>query len=116
MKKTKYVLITVTLLIIILILSSCIFSTYDRKLYDYHRELFEAEDFLPSSFGKYDNVEYNHKKKILLFFVTDTMTVKVKYDNLYSAKNKSLKKPINFFPSLLKPKVFLRDRDTMIYP
>ncbi len=96
MKKNKYVLTTVTLLIIVLILSSCTFSTNKRHLYEYHRELFGAEDFLPSGFENYDNVEYNHKKKILFFFVTDTMTVKVRYDDLYITKKNEIEQTYKF--------------------
>lgn len=96
MKKIKYVFCALAVLMIFLVISSCTFSTNKLHLYEYHRELFDAEDFLPSSFENYNNVEYNHKKKILFFFVTDTMAVKVKYDDSYIAKKHEIEQNYKF--------------------
>ena len=79
-----------------LLLSSCSSWTFIRYIYEYHREYYEAEDFLPSGFASYESVKYDHDKKILLFFFTDTMTVKVKYDDFYIAKKNEVEQTYKF--------------------
>lgn len=86
MKKFKYFLSIVAFMLIPFVLSSCSNWTVERYIYEFHRDLYDAENFLPRGFASYDKVKYDHKKKVLFFFVTDTMTVKVKYDDFYIAK------------------------------
>ena len=83
MKKVKYIFTIAVFLLIPLVISSCSNWTVERYIYEYHREKYEAEDFLPTGFASYESVYYDHNKKVLFFFVTDTMTVKVKYDDFY---------------------------------
>lgn len=96
MKKIKHVFTAVSFLLISLVLSSCSNWTVERYIYEYHREKYEAEDFLPSGFASYDSVYYNHDKKLLLIFMTDTMTVKVKYDDFYVAKKQEVEETYKF--------------------
>ena len=83
MKKIRYSAVIIAALLMMLLFSSCSSWTFIRYIYEYHREYYEAEEFLPSGFASYESVKYDHDKKILLFFFTDTMTVKVKYDDFY---------------------------------
>ena len=110
MKKIKYFLTAVALLMIFLVLSSCSNWTVERYLYEYHREKYEAEDFLPRGFANYDNVKYNHKKKVLFFFVTDTMTVKVKYDDFYIAKKHEVEQNYKFLTEPVETSGILEGR------
>lgn len=96
MKKIKYVLMAIALLMFSLVLSSCSNWTVERYIYEYHREKYEAEDFLPTGFASYNSVKYNHDKKVLFFFATDTMTVKVKYDDFYIAKKNEVEQTYKF--------------------
>lgn len=86
MKRFKYAVTVVVFLLIPVLLSSCSSWTVIRYIYESDRVKYKAEDFLPTGFASYDSVSYDHDKKILLWFVTDTMTVKVKYDDFYIAK------------------------------
>lgn len=86
MKRIKYALTVIVLLLIPPILSSCSSWTVIRYIYESDRVKYKAEEFLPDGFASYESVKYDHDKKILLWFVTDTMTVKVKYDDFYIAK------------------------------
>lgn len=83
MKRIKYVITVVALMLIPFVLSSCSSWTVIRYIYENDRVKYEAEEFLPDGFASYESVKYDHDKKILLFFFTDTMTVKVKYDDFY---------------------------------
>ena len=96
MKKIKYFVTAVALLMITLVLLSCSNWSVERYIYEYHREKYEAEDFLPTGFASYDSVKYNHDKKVLFFFATDTMTVKVKYDDLYTSKKNEVEQTYKF--------------------
>lgn len=86
MKRIKYFFAVTVFLLIPLIFSSCSSWTVIRYIYESDRVKYKAEDFLPTGFASYDKVSYDHNKRILLWFVTDTMTVKVKYDDFYIAK------------------------------
>lgn len=96
MKKIRYPAIIAAALVMMLLLSSCSSWTFKRYIYEYHREKYEAEDFLPSGFASYESVKYDRKKKILLFFFTDTMTVKVKYDDFYNSKKNEIEEIYDF--------------------
>lgn len=96
MKKIKYVFTVIAFLLIPFILSSCSNWTFERYIYEYHREKYEAEDFLPRGFASYESMEYDHKKKILLFFFTDTMKVTVKYDDFYHSKKREIEEIYDF--------------------
>ena len=96
MKKIKYVVTAVALLMITIVFSSCSNWTVERYIYEYHREKYEAENFLPSGFSSYESVKYNHDKKMALWLATDTMTVKVKYDDFYTAKKNEVEQTYKF--------------------
>lgn len=96
MKKIRYSAVIIAALLMMLLFSSCSSWTFIRYIYEYHREYYEAEDFLPSGFASYESVKYDHDKKILLFFFTDTMTVKVKYDDFYIAKKNEVEQTYKF--------------------
>lgn len=83
MKKIKYVFTVAAFLLIPVVLSSCSSWTVLRYHYEYQRENLEAEDFLPSGFASYDSVYYDYDKDINFIFETNTITVKVKYDDFY---------------------------------
>lgn len=83
MKKVKYIFTIALFLLIPLVFSSCSNWTVERYIYEYHREKYEAEDFLPSGFASYESVYYDHDKDISFIFETNTMTVKAKYDDFY---------------------------------
>ncbi|MBE6770963.1 MAG: hypothetical protein E7547_02305 [Ruminococcaceae bacterium] len=100
MKKIKYVFSIVALLMIPFVLSSCSNWTVERYIYEYHREKYEAEDFLPTGFASYDSVYYNHDRKNLIVFQTNTMTVKAKYDDFYVSKKHEVEETYDF---LTKP-------------
>ncbi len=96
MKKIKYLSVIIFYLLIPIILSSCSSWTAKRYIYEYHREKYEAEDFLPSGFASYESVYYDHNKRVLLWFVTDTMTVKAKYDDFYESKKNEIEQSYEF--------------------
>lgn len=96
MKKVRCSAVIIITLVMMLLLSSCSSWTFIRYIYEYHREYYEAEDFLPSGFASYESVKYDHDKKILLFFFTDTMMVKVKYDDFYIAKKNEVEQTYKF--------------------
>lgn len=96
MKMIKYISAIISCLLIPVILSSCSSWTVKRYLYEFHREEFEAEDFLPSGFASYESVYYYHDKRVVLWFVTDTMTVKAKYDDFYESKKNEIKQSYKF--------------------
>lgn len=83
MKKVKYIFTIAVFLLIPLVFSSCSNWTVERYLYEYHREKYEAEDFLPTGFASYESVYYDHDKDISFIFETNTMTVIAKYDDFY---------------------------------
>lgn len=96
MKKIKYILAASVFLLIPLIFSSCSSWTFIRYIYENDRVKYNAEDFLPDGFASYDKVSYDHDKRILLWFVTDTMTVKVKYDDFYISKKHEVEQIYKF--------------------
>ena len=96
MKKFKYFVSVVSFLLVPFIFSSCSSWTVVRYIYESDRVKYEAEDFLPTGFASYESVKYKHKKKVLLFFVTDTMTVKAKYDDFYVAKKHEVEENYDF--------------------
>ena len=97
----------VALLIITIVFSSCSNWTVERYIYEYHREKYEAENFLPSGFSSYESVKYNHDKKMALWLATDTMTVKVKYDDFYTAKKNEVEQIYKFLTEPVKYKGFI---------
>ena len=100
MKKIKHTATLIAFLLIPLVLSSCSNWTVERYIYEYHREKYEAEDFLPTGFASYDSVYYNHGRKNLIIFQTNTMTVKAKYDDFYVSKKHEVEETYDF---LTKP-------------
>lgn len=96
MKKIKYVFSIVALLMIPFVLSSCSNWTVERYIYEYHREKYEAEDFLPRGFASYDSVYYDYDKDISFIFETNTMMVKAKYDDFYVAKKHEVEEIYDF--------------------
>lgn len=96
MKRIKYAFTIIAFLLIPFVLSSCSSWTVKRYIYEYHRELYEAEDFLPRGFASYDSVCYNHEKRNLVIFQTNTMTVKVTYDDFYIAKKHEVEEIYDF--------------------
>lgn len=96
MKKIKYVLTAVALAMLTVVLSSCSNWTVERYIYEYHREKYEAEDFLPTGFASYDSVYYDHDKNIAFIFETNTMTVKAKYDDFYISKKHEVEQNYKF--------------------
>lgn len=107
MKKIKYIFSIVAFLMIPLVLSACSNWTVERYIYEYHREKYEAEDFLPSGLSSYESVKYNHDKKMALWLATDTMTVKVKYDDFYVAKKHEVEQTYKFLTEPVKYKGFI---------
>lgn len=52
---------------------------------------------MPAGFESYDSLYYDHDKRILLWFVTDTMTVKVKYpEDFYNYRKEFLDEEYEF--------------------
>ena len=96
MKKIKYIFSIIAFLMIPLVLSACSNWTVERYIYEYHREKYEAEDFLPSGFASYDSVYYDYDKDIVFIFETNTMTVKAKYDDFYVAKKHEVEQTYKF--------------------
>lgn len=96
MRKIKLVVTAMALLMVTLVFSSCSNRTAERYLYEYHREAYEAQDFLPTGFASYESVYYDHDKDVVLWFVTDTMTVRVKYDDSYSSKKNEVEQSYKF--------------------
>lgn len=107
MKKIKYIFSIIAFLMIPLVLSACSNWTVERYIYEYHREKYEAEDFLPTGFASYDSVYYDYDKDISFIFETNTMTVKAKYDDFYVAKKHEVEQTYKFLTEPVKYKGFI---------
>lgn len=96
MKKFRRIPIIIAALMTVLILSSCSSWRIVKYFYSYHREAYFAEEFLPDDYTDFERIKYYHNKKILLFFFTDTMTVRVKYGDSYLSKKAELDKAYDY--------------------
>ena len=96
MKKIKYIFSIIAFLMIPLVLSACSNWTVERYIYEYHREKYEAEYFLPPGFASYDSVYYDYSKYISFIFETNTMTFKAKFVDFYVAKKHEVEQTYKF--------------------
>ncbi len=115
MKYLKYVLPSVALLVIAAVI--CGNSPGIKKYsYEYHREKLEAESFLPEGFEGYEDIYYKYDAKPLLIFLSETITVKVKYSEIrYNEEKVKLTESCDFLAEPAKSEWFTDDY-TIAYP
>ena len=97
MKRIKYAVMAAIFLLISPLLFSCSSQTVEWDNYQSDRIRYNAEEFLPADLASYDNLYYDHDKKILLWFVTDTMTLQIKYpEDFYNSEKEILDEEYDF--------------------